>query len=202
MTTGVYIAELCLIGLLGLRKAAGQTTVMVVLLVLTVVVHLTFDRLLRPTELYPPIDEDSETAPLLASEEGRGSDSILPGQRLGIPRIPTTAANSIAGRFESYVRIGREKVKDSLKDPAAREEEAPPTSDEDLRTAYSHPALISKVPKLWLAKDKIGTSKQQIQENEKVGIPSSDEGAWLDEENRVRWSQDDLSSVPIFKKPQ
>jgi len=81
------------------------------------------------------------------------------------------------------------------------EEDPPQYSDEELRTAYLNPVFTSKTPKVWLARDEMGVSKQEVRENEAMGIPATDEGAWLDEKNRVRWDEEGFRNVPIFKVP-
>ena len=47
----------------------------------------------------------------------------------------------------------------------------------------------------------MGISKEEIEANEAMGISTTDAGAVFDAENNIRWNADDLSEVPIFKKP-
>jgi hypothetical protein len=68
MLTGVYIAELCLIGLFSLRGAFGPTVLLGILLIVTIVFTILTNRYFAPLEQYLPADlaldgssdEDSE----------------------------------------------------------------------------------------------------------------------------------------------
>jgi len=205
LLTGVYLSELCLIGLFGIRKASGPSTLMIILLILTVIHHVFLNRLLRPLELYLPANDEEEEAPLLSAEEGtllegEAEPSSLRAQRLGLHKLPGTVSGRIAKFLESHISASRNTAKAWLHDPASREDtEVPTYTEEEMRTAYLNPALTSKTPKLWLVRDEMGISKHEIEENEAVGIPSTDEGAFFDSENHVRWAQDDFHKVPIFK---
>lgn len=203
LLTGVYLSELCLIGLFGLRKATGPSLLMAVLLVITIIYHVTVNRYLSPLEQYIPADaqaEGDEGRPLLGAEEGLTGD-VQPESRiqhLGQGRVPGQVLGPVAEFLEPQVFASHQALKSWFQDP---EEDAPEYSDEEIRTAYLNPALTSKTPKLWLVQDEMGLSKHEIGENEAVGIPSTDEGAYLDEYNHIKWSVDDLTKVPIFKVP-
>lgn len=207
--TGVYLAEVCLIGLLSARKAPIQTALVVVLLVVTAVGNFLVDRMLRPLELYLGVDHWQELeVPLLAEEEGIAQDDeealhiASHNRRLGVQRLPKSTADSLSAFFESIVSDARAQMKSWIHDPAAREDdELPPLGDDEMEKVYLNPALTSKTPKLWLVKDDAGVSKHEIEENEKIGIPSMDDGASLDVHNNVQWEKDDFSKVPIFKAP-
>lgn len=206
LTTGVYLSELCLIGLFGARKAAGPSTLMVIFLLATVVAHALFDRIMRPLELYLAVDRDGEEALLLAeegAEEERNEDPAASHVgRLGLHRLPERMSSPMARYLESYISASRRQARDWLNDPSSggeREDDPAALTDEEMQTAYLNPALTSKMPKLWLVKDESGVSKHEVAENEAVGIKSTDEGAFLDSGNHVRWQQDDFSKVPIFK---
>ena len=71
---------------------------------------------------------------------------------------------------------------------------------DDLRTAYLNPAMTSSTPMVWLAQDSAGASKSEIRENEKAELKATDQGAWLDDSGRVKWSVDDIDQVPIWKE--
>jgi hypothetical protein len=209
LLTGVYLSELCLIGLFGVHNAPGPSAMMVVFLVLTIVWHILLTRFVIPLETNFAIDEEGEMAPLLAAEEGSPEEDEEDPSASHVPatalrKLPKTVSSPTVKFLESYISASRNKAKAWLHDPSIRggnDDVAPELSQEELETAYLNPALTSKTPKLWLAKDEMGISKHEIEENEAVGIPATDEGAFLDEKNRVRWEEDDFSTVPIFKKP-
>ncbi|OCL10131.1 DUF221-domain-containing protein [Glonium stellatum] len=204
LLTGVYIAELCLIGLFGARKATGPSILTAILFLASVVYHYTMNSQLSPLETYLPADlhndDDDEDTPLLAAaEEGTASESRV--QRIGQEvRIPKQVLDPIASFFEPHIFASYKAMKAWLGSSHDDEDDLPQYSDEELRTAYLNPAFTSKTPKVWLARDEMGISKQEIRENEAVGISTTDEGAWLDEKNRVEWDVEGFN-VPIFKVP-
>ncbi|KAF2716493.1 DUF221-domain-containing protein [Polychaeton citri CBS 116435] len=213
MPTGIYLAELCLIGLMGARKAAAQSAVMIALLVVTAVVNGVLDRMLRPLELYLGHDSLTEQeVPLLAQEDSvsaQDEEALHTAshiRRLGINLLPRSRAEELSRFLDSIITGSRKRVKNWMHDSSARHtsedaEELPQMSEEELTKAYTAPAFTSKIPKLWLPKDPHGVSKQIIEENDEVGIPTTDEGAWLDEKGRLGWDKD-FDHVPVYSKPK
>jgi calcium permeable stress-gated cation channel len=205
LLTGVYLSELCLIGLFGLRNAPGPLVLIVILLIITVVYHITMNEHLRPLERYLPTDlqAEDEGRPLLEAEEGsatQGMDNEPESQieHIGRGRVPEQVLEPVAEFLEPHIFASYHALKSWFEDSQG---ELPEYSEEELRAAYLNPALTSKTPRLWLVRDEMGISKHEIQENEKEGISSTDDGATLDEKNRVVWPMDDLTEVPIFKMP-
>lgn len=206
--TGIYLAQLCLIGLFGLRKAAAQTTIMVIFLVVIAVVNLLLDRMLRPLELYLGVDTWQEQEPLLAAEDGVDPDdeaavhAAAHGRRLGLKKLPSPAPRILSDFFDSIVSTARDQTKAVLHDPSASRESAPePPTGEDLEKAYIAPAFTSKTPKLWIPRDSVGVAKQELEQNEAAGILTTYEAAELDESGKLHWDHD-FEHVPIYKKPQ
>jgi calcium permeable stress-gated cation channel len=191
--TGVYLAELCLFGLFTLRKAAGPATLMVVLLVSTALHHFTVNRYLNPLEKHLLLDEAAteETEGLLART--RRSGSLVP------ETLPVRFLDPLGWLLEPRMLPSKDDLRPYLQDPA---EDDPHYTDEEVQNAYLNPALTSKMPKVWIAKDSRGVSKNELRENEEAGLPSTDDGAELSEKGNVVWDQDDFSTVPIFKLPK
>jgi hypothetical protein len=205
LLTGVYLSELCLIGLFSLAKAPGPSLLMAILVVITILYHLTMNRHLSPLEQYLPSDlqAEDEERPLLDAEQGSSPEDgdTLPEsviEQIGRGRVPAQVLEPVAQFLEPEVFASHQALKSWFQDA---EEEPPEYSDEEIRTAYLNPALTSKAPKLWLVRDETGISKHEITENEAAGIPSTDEGAFLDEKNNIVWPVDDLTKAPIFKMP-
>lgn len=208
--TGVYIAEICLIGLMGARKAAAQTVLMVVLLVLTAVVNLLLDRMFNPLEIYLGVDKwQAQEVPLLADEDGIDYDdqdalhAASHGRRTGLNVLPGSAPRVISDHVDSVISSAREQVRGWLHDPSAARSEGDiaQLSEEDLEKVFLAPALTSKTPKLWIPKDGAGVSQQEIQTDKAAGITTTDEGAEIDENGKVQWDHR-FENVPIFSKPK
>lgn len=201
------MSELCLVGLFGARKAPGPLALMVILLIITILYHVVLNRVLASVKKNFATSQEGETIPLLAAEEGDAEPTeIHPSKsepaHIGLSMLPRFVAEPIASTVEAYLASTRDTARSWINDPSTREDEDEVHyTDDEVNKAYLNPALTSKTPKLWLAKDEAGVSKHEIAENEAAGISATDEGAFLDSQNRVRWEQDDFSKVPIFKKP-
>ncbi|KAM0721875.1 hypothetical protein Q7P37_002800 [Cladosporium fusiforme] len=188
--TGVYLAELALIGLFSAPA-----------------INLVLDRILRPLELYLGLDKLQEAeVPLLAEEDNVPVDDEVAlhmsahNRRLGIQRLGTGPATRLSEFFDTFITSSRDQVKGWLAKPD-REDDSPPPTDEELANAYENPAFTSKTPKLWLPKDKSGVSKDEIRENEEVGIPTTDDAAEIDDHGKLRYASE-FEQVPIWKKPK
>ncbi|TKA27733.1 hypothetical protein B0A50_04834 [Salinomyces thailandicus] len=207
--TGIYLAELCLIGLMGAQKAPVQATSMTVLLILTAIINLILDRMLKPLEVYLGVDIwQEQEVPLLAEEDGidPNDESALHGashaRRLGLKKLPDPAPRILSDFFDSIIAQSRNQAKNWLSDPSvARGEDAEPLKAEDLEKAYLAPALTSGMPKLWIPSDKAGTARQEAELNAAAGMPTTTEGAEIDEEGKLHWDHD-FEHVPIWKKAQ
>jgi calcium permeable stress-gated cation channel len=57
-------------------------------------------------------------------------------------------------------------------------------SEEYARNAYYSPSIVRPTPSLWIPRDPGGISQQEVAHTSKVN-PITDEGAWLNEKNRV-----------------
>ncbi|KAI1377913.1 DUF221-domain-containing protein [Hypoxylon crocopeplum] len=213
LLTGVYIAELSLLGLFSLRTATGPSVIMAILLVLTVLYNVLMNKYLSPLEQFLPADLIStsegggESTPLLSSaEEGRSqltSHIQRLGQQAHLPRTFVDHVLEPIGRFfEPQVFASYQAMRSWLQDGGdfESEEDVPEYTEEQVQKAYLNPALTSPTPLIWLAKDPMGVSKNEIAENEQHGLKTSDQGAWLDEKGRVKWSVQDFGDVPIWKQ--
>lgn len=115
--TGIYLAELALIGLFSARKAVAQTVTMVVLLVLTAGLNLVLDRTLRPLELYLGLDElQAAEVPLLAEEDSVSPDDEVAlhmsahNRRLGVNKLGTGPATALSRFFDQFITSARDEV--------------------------------------------------------------------------------------------
>lgn len=213
LLTGVYIAELALIGIFGLRQATGPSVLVGVLFILTALCNSLMNKYLEPlekflpTELASSLDDGSETTPLLSSaEEGQAQSHI---QHLGeqahvSPEVAKRVVNPMARFFEPHIFTTRRSMQAWLENDKYSSMtdggQEPSYSEDNLRTAYMNPAMTSSTPIVWLAQDCAGASKSEIRENEKAELKATDQGAWLDDSGRVKWSVDDIGQVPIWKE--
>ncbi|KAK6214163.1 hypothetical protein LQW54_004589 [Pestalotiopsis sp. IQ-011] len=204
--TGVYVGELTLIGLMGLRKATGPSILMAILFFGTVIYNHFTNRFLNPLEDRLPSkligEGEGEEDALLAAEEGEEVLEEAHGRSLihhlgRDARVPHRILDPIARFFEPQIYTSHRVMKRYMKD---LDGDPPTYTDEQHESAYIHPTLTSKTPKIWLPSDKAGLSKTEIEANSKAGITTTDEGAWLDDKNRVVFERDDLRSLPLWKE--
>ena len=208
MPTGIYLAELSLIGLFGARKAPIQSGLMVALLIITAVFNLILDRMLRPLEILLGVDTwQEQEVPLLAQIDHIPEDDNVAlhaashNRRLGLERIGMENASKLSLFFDSIIESSRSTVTKWLNEPGAQRDEVEPLGEEELANAFENPAFTSKTPKLWLPRDNAGVSKVEISENEEAGIQSTDDGAEIDGKGRLQWNHD-FEKVPIWKAPK
>ena len=200
LMVGVYLSQLCLLGLFSIKEATGPSVLMGVLLVLTAIYHITVDRYLTPLEQQLPLDvlaDDDEEEPLLNAEEG-GVRQQSRVHRAARGKLPTRILDPLAAFLEPNLFASVKALRPWLQDPATTDD-VPHYSDEEVKNAYLNPALTSKTPKAWMPKDQQGISTQEIEENKKAGVPTTDDGAELDTEGNLHWDMDDFSKAPIFK---
>ncbi|KAK6953517.1 hypothetical protein Daesc_005822 [Daldinia eschscholtzii] len=172
-----------------------------------------FPKYLAPLEQFLPADlaslaeRDDESAPLLASaEEGQAQSTSRIQQLAQQANVPKTIAqriiDPIARFFEPQVFTSYQAMRSWLRegDLFNSEEDVPEYTEEQVEKAYLNPALTSPTPLIWIAKDPMGVSQNEITENEKCGLKTSDQGAWLDERGKLRWSVQEFEEVPIWKR--
>ncbi|KAF1824371.1 DUF221-domain-containing protein [Dissoconium aciculare CBS 342.82] len=211
LPAGLYFAQLCMIGLFSARGAVVQTALMITLLVITSVANLLLDRMLRPLDLYLGVDKwQRDEVPLLAEEDGIDHDdeaalhAASHGRRLGIKHLPNPAPRWLSDFFDGIISSARERTKALLDDPSpssSDSDDAPSLSEEDIENAYRNPVLTSKTPKLWIPRDPLGISKEEIRQNEEVDIATTDEGAEVRDNGRLIWNHH-FDKVPIFSLPK
>ncbi|CAJ2504972.1 Uu.00g123660.m01.CDS01 [Anthostomella pinea] len=214
LLTGVYIAELALIGIFGLSKATGPSIMLAVLFIVTILYNVLMNKYLSPLEKFLPSDlasaseEGDESTPLLSgAEEGRSQMSShiqRLGQRAHVPsHVSQHVVDPTARFFEPHVFATYESMKTWVHSGDhydIEEDEVPEYKEEQLKKAYLNPALTSPTPLIWLARDGMGASKSEVQENGERGLKASDEGAWIDEKGRVKWSVQEIGKVPVWKQ--
>jgi hypothetical protein len=203
---GVYIAELCLIGLFGLRSATGPLIIVSILFIATVLFNTMTNRYFAPLEHFLPADlgsesddnnDDEETSLLNAAEEGTGESHI---QHLAShTRIPPKYTSPLARFFEPHIFASHRAMRVWLHNDAEYDEdEVPQYTKEQVRKAYVNPAYTSKTPVVWIPRDRWGVSRREVEKNKGEGLQCSDEGAWVDERGNMEWSVEEFEKVPLF----
>lgn len=186
LTTGIYLAEVCMIGLFAINTAGntaatGPLVLMVIFLVFTIIFHIIMKRRLKPYMMsltrypFPAATSGGHDAEALHGEERDNSISNTGGH----------AENYSSGNKAQGMRKWLQFMLHPAKIPALTRELQEPHdeySDETRREAYVDPVVTSPTPLLWIVHDSMGVSTREKEASGKV-IGTSDTGAWLDEKS-------------------
>jgi hypothetical protein len=202
-TTGAYIGMICLIGLFGVNKAVGPLILMVAFLILVVLFHVTLNSAISPLIKYLPKSLQVEEESLMALEDGQqnvkdgpfastGDDVTGAGKES--PHATHKKPNPIVKWLKPHVytdyhtlrRLAPRDLAEIVYDPATE------------RNAYYHPAISSPTPLLWIPRDSMGISRQECRHSSKV-IPMTDDGASLNEKNKIVWDQES-GRPPVYQE--
>ncbi|RFU30395.1 hypothetical protein B7463_g5930, partial [Scytalidium lignicola] len=217
LMTGIYLAELCLIGLFAINTSPGPIVLMAIFLGFTALFHSAMDHALKPMKRYIPVDMEDNTQWNLFHhqiQDSSPSTSSSSNIRSTIARnhLLNTALDKKAAllsylfnpsRFKTHEtaqQLMRGDSSSSSTSPSSSNLPPPPSYEEAVeQDAYVNPAASAEKPTLWIPRDQMGLSKREIQESREV-CEMSDEYAWLDRKGRVEWDKNDLTKVPVYEE--
>jgi hypothetical protein len=209
LMTGLYLAEICMIGLFGASVAIGPLVLMVAFLVFTVLFHISLNNALEPLLANLP-------QTLLAEEEHRAMD-LEAATRVGsgAPRNGHNGADEKKASLSQSAAPGAAKKSNIVTrflmpwryaDYATLRALVPhdfvdfqnlyPGETESM--AYLPPSTTSTAPLLWIPQDAAGVSKQEIAHTSKV-IPITDEGCELNEKGKLVWDRES-TRPPVWEE--
>lgn len=212
MVIGIYLAEICLIGLFSARKAKAQVGVMVALLVLTAIGNGLLDRVLRPLELFLGEDGWKGQERLLAEEDGEDPEdeaarhAAAHGRRLGLSKLPKPLPRRLSDLFDGIISKARTEAEGWLNASSAAGNDDGgeiELSEEELEKVYEAPAFTSKMPTVWIPKDPVGVSGELIGEDSLVGVQTTCDGAEIvdDGKGKMVWNHH-FEGVPVWRAPR
>ncbi|RHZ54492.1 putative DUF221 domain protein [Aspergillus thermomutatus] len=183
LLTGIYLANICMIGLFAIRGAIGPLIIMALFTILTVLAHMSLNEALAPLYTFLPRTLDTE-------EEEQQSKEEETQALLHHPRSRWEAAWKWfhPNLYRDYAALRRKVRRDHVEIKYSEEEE---------RNAYFEPCIRARTPTLWIPRDKWGFSHQEVLETH-PSIPITDEGAHLDEKNKIVWDKFD-PSLPLWE---
>lgn len=208
-TTGAYIGLVCLIGLFAIKTAIGPLILTIAFFIFVVLFHVSLNSAIAPLLLYLPKSLQAEEDALLAVEDGYNNDGSTakegtmvastlvdspPSTGKGLSPAPHKKPNlftkwlhpDIYTDYQTLRRLVPRDFAEIKYDPVIE------------RDAYYHPAISSPPPLLWIPRDPMGISRQECRHSSKV-IPMTDEGASLDDKNKLTWDQES-ARPPIYKE--
>lgn len=201
LMTGVYLSEVCLIGLFAVNTAPGPIVLMAVFLGGTIIYHVLMRRALKPLMVYLPDDiKGEDRVAMFSTADHRSYDaakaSIPPSEATTVAPKKTSAkkANLFAALFDVRKFKSFGGVRTLVPNYAP-----PQYEEQDADLAYFDPAITEQVPHLWIARDEMGISVKEVMDTRDV-VPISDEFAWFNEKGKIQWDQDRLLDVPVWQK--
>jgi hypothetical protein len=206
----------CLIGLFAMGSGANQLAVgplilMIIFLIFVILYHISMNSAMEPLLNFLPKNLEAEEESLLAAErnsitKATSDDLSAPTSSTGVPRD--------SGVNVDGIDKGLDSAEKGLTDTPASEpkpnfltkflrpdkyasyhqlRKLVPTADpttyplEAERDAYCHPSITSQPPLLWIPRDPLGVSSQEVAHTMRV-IPITDEDAYLDEKCKIQWN--------------
>ena len=214
---GLYFAEVCILGIFAIgmgsapSQAVGPVVMMVILLVFTILYNISLNSALDPLLHYLPKSLESEERRLLAMEEhDLEADDAVNGGYQGssekgtkpltgpstMPQTPRKKPNFLT----KFMRPDIYTDYHTLRKLVPREFATINYDDQTEADAYHHPCVKSLPGVIWIPRDPMGVSAQEVRDTNKV-IPITDEGARLDEKNHIVFDRDNAKSLPIYDEP-
>lgn len=179
LLTGLYLAEVCMIGLFAIKGAVGPVILMVLFLIGNVLAHLSLNEALAPLNTFLPRSLDAEEELLMEKEDTQAEINETNDQR-----------RSRALAFWKWFHPNMYKDFAAMRRKVRRNVAEVTYTEEEMRTAYFEPCVASPSPILWIPRDKWGFSRHEVMETDPV-IQITDEGAHLDEKNKIVWDKYD-----------
>ncbi|RMZ37467.1 DUF221 domain protein [Aspergillus flavus] len=175
LLTGIYLADICMIGLFAIKGAVGPLVIMVLFGILFVLAHMSLNEALAPFNNFLPRTLDAEEEAQQCKEEEE--------VHFLSPRSKWEAAWKWfhPNLYRDYAAL-RRKVR--------RNDVEIKYSEEERYNAYYEPCIKSPTPTIWIPRDKWGFSQQEVLATDPI-IPITDEGAHLDEKNKIVWDKYD-----------
>ncbi|KAE8146632.1 hypothetical protein BDV25DRAFT_169690 [Aspergillus avenaceus] len=183
LMTGIYLANICMIGLFAIKGAAGPLIIMILFTLLTVLAHMSLNEALDPLYSFLPRTLDAE-------EEAQQTKA----------KAKATISRAQTGKWEAawkwfHPNLYRDYA--ALRKKVRRDTVEIRYSDKEREDAYYEPCITARTPTIWIPRDKWGFSRGEVLSTHPV-IPITDEGAHLDERNKIVWDKYD-PKLPLWE---
>ncbi|KAI5805211.1 DUF221 domain protein [Geopyxis carbonaria] len=210
--TGLYVMEVCLVGLFFLVRdtqnrvaCAPQGIIMVIATILTGLYQLTLNRAFGPLFTYLPITLEDDAAlrdeEFAAEQDLARRKNLVPNTHpenddlnevLAAREATQATPNSNPIEMQTFGRRSGETESDSRdkNSPATLfadiadeiEDLTPEERDRLVARAFQHPAQRAKRPVIWIPRDRLGVSDDEIRRTMKMTdcVWISNEWAWLE----------------------
>ncbi|RAH73000.1 putative DUF221 domain protein [Aspergillus aculeatinus CBS 121060] len=191
LMTGLYLADICLIGLFAIKGAIGPLIIMVVYLILTVLAHMSLNEALAPLNSFLPRTLDVEESAQLAKEEASAASTPLD---TGLPHLHLKSKWQSVWRW-FHPNLYRDYA--AIRGKVPRDHVEIRYSEQEQNNAYFEPCITSRTPTVWIPRDRWGFSQQEVVDTDPL-IPITNEGAHLSEKNKIVWDKFD-PKLPLWE---
>ena len=210
LTVGVYLAELCLIGLFAIsvsksKHAIGPLVLEVILLALTILFHVTFRRALASHEARIAYSEDASPASIATAENGLGSTEKN-GATDGTTTTHAPKPSKLPGFLSRLINPEKSSTANLSATLDAFYHTPQPALPSDVaKRAFLNPAITDSPPTLWIVRDEMGISERECRDSEKAvpGLRMTDEGAVFNEKGKVNWlgaEKGEARTAPVWEE--
>ena len=197
---GIYISEVCLIGLFAASVAIGPMVLMIAFLIFTALFNITLNSAINPLLYNLPRTLATEEESLRQHESPesfqKNGEKVSAGEEGAVARSSGAEPGFISKFFKPWEYCDFAALRRLVPHDAVDVNNL--YSEEVERNAYFPPSVASTPPLLWIPEDPMGISKQEVRDTGKV-IPITDEGCTLDDKNKLVW---DVESVrpPLWEE--
>ncbi|KAI0022718.1 hypothetical protein F4780DRAFT_777471 [Xylariomycetidae sp. FL0641] len=196
---GIYIAELCMIGIFATSVAIGPLILMIVFLVFTALFNITMNSAIDPLLYNLP-----RTLGVEEEYMRETSAAMKIGDHNGVDKAEAVTSSSTTGKkagvlskfLKPWQHCDYATMRKLVPHDALDVDHL--YTDEVEQDAYYPPSVTSPTPLLWIPEDPLGISKQEVHETGKV-IPITDEGCTLNDKNKLEWDTESVRP-PVWEE--
>lgn len=197
----------------------GPLIMMIVFLVFTAVYHISLNAALGPLLSYLPKTLQAEERGLIAAEQneyneaameegvnttstGNSTEKTHPANKpvngmagsTPLPAAPHKKPNLLTKFLKPHIYNDYATMRRLVPRNFATIE----YTEKNAADAYLDPAVTSEPPLLWIPRDSMGVSRQEVRDSSKV-IPITDEGASLDSKGKIVWNYEEANRAPLYQ---
>ena len=205
---GCYLSMICLIGLFGIRGAAGPIVLTVVLLVICILYHISLQSAIGPLLLYLPRSLEAEEEQLLNDEEkflsqhnsvgGTTNGSSTADEKHGVTNnsIPLPPApHAKPSMIKKFLRPDIYLDYQTCRRLVPRDFGTISYTEAVEKNAYYQPSIKDRPRTLWIPHDSMGISRQEIAHS-RDAIPMTDLHAGFDDKGKITWDMEGSNGQP------
>lgn len=193
---GIYISEVCMIGLFAASLAIGPMVLMIAFLIFTVLFNITMGNAINP--LLYNLPRTLATEEDILRQQGSEESYVKNGEKM--PSADTAVERKdpgvVAKFFKPWAYCDFATLRKLVPTDAIDIHNL--YTDEVEQNAYYPPSVVSGAPLLWIPEDPMGISKQEVRDTGKV-IPITDEGCILDDKNKLIWDTETVRP-PVWEE--